>query len=117
MMKFLPGAGMHPGPIPLLLLGLSASTSLLAAAPTYNKDVAPLLYEKCVTCHRPGEVAPFSLLTYPDAAKRAALIATVTRSRYMPVWKPEPGFGKFQHERRLTDEQIKMLGEWAASGA
>lgn len=94
-----------------------ALPSLHAAAPTYNKDIAPILNSQCVLCHRPGEVAPFSLLTYQDAAKRAAIIATVTTSGLMPPWKPEPGFGKFQHERRLTAEQIALLDAWAKAGA
>src|SRR5260370_30028982 len=100
MTKFFPAAGMRSNRTPLaLLLALAAAPLLSGAPPTYNKDIAPILYSKCATCHRPGEVAPFSLLTYQDASKRAGLIATVTKSRYMPVWKPEPGYGKFQHER------------------
>ncbi len=87
------------------------------AAPTFNKDIAPILYQNCSTCHRPGEVAPFALLSYQDAAKRAGLISNVTKSRFMPPWKPEPGFGKFDHERRLTTEQIALIQEWAAAGA
>jgi mono/diheme cytochrome c family protein len=98
-----------------LLLGLMGAVA--SAAPTFNKDIAPILYENCATCHRPGEVAPFSLLTYQDAAKRAGLIATVTKKRYMPPWKPEPGYGNFDHTRRLTDEQIARIGEWAEAGA
>ncbi len=84
---------------------------------TFSKDVAPILFRSCAGCHRPGEVAPFSLLTYADAAKRAALIARVTANRYMPPWLPEPGYGHFQGERRLTDEQITTLQQWADSGA
>src|SRR6266568_4596229 len=87
------------------------------AAPTYNKDIAPILYKNCAGCHRPGQVAPFSLLTYQDAAKRAALIATVTSSRYMPPWKAEPGYGHFQDECRLTDAQLALIREWAKNGA
>jgi len=118
MLKFFPAAGMPAGRIALtLLLTFTAAPLLSAAPPTFNKDIAPILYEKCVICHRPGEVAPFSLLTYQDASKRAGLIATVTRSGYMPVWKPEAGYGKFQHERRLSAEQISLLGEWAKDGA
>ena len=118
MLKSLPVAGMPSGQAPLyLLLALASAPLLSGAPPTFNKDVAPILYEKCAICHRPGEVAPFSLLTYQDTAKRAGLIATVTKSRYMPVWKPEPGYGQFQHERRLTDEQIALLGDWAKNGA
>ena len=92
------------------LLALASTVSTLAAAaPTFNKDIAPILYQNCATCHRPGEVAPFSLLTYQDAAKRAGLIATVTKKRYMPPWKPEPGYGDFAHVRTLTDEHIARV--------
>jgi hypothetical protein len=101
----------------LFLGGMAALATAAAAAPTFNKDIAPILYENCATCHRPGEVAPFSLLTYQDAAKRATLIATVTKKRYMPPWKPEPGYGNFDHVRRLTDDQIALLQQWAATGA
>ena len=62
-------------------------------------------------------MAPFPLLTYRDAAKRAGLIAMVTQKRYMPPWKPEPGYGNFDHVRRLTDEQIALIQQWAATGA
>ncbi len=95
---------------------LAAPPDTKPAAPTYNKDIAPVLYKNCAGCHRPGEVAPFSLLTYQDAAKRAALIAAVTQARVMPPWKAEPGYGQFQDERRLTGEQIALIGNWAKSG-
>jgi hypothetical protein len=88
----------------------------LSASPTFNKDIAPILYENCAACHRPGQVAPFSLLTYQDAAKRARLIASVTQSRYMPPWKADPG-PHFLNERRLTDDQIAAIRDWAAEGA
>ncbi len=91
----------------------TASTSV----PTYNRDIAPILYQNCATCHRPGEVAPFSLLTYQDTAKRAALIATVTRAHVMPPWKPEAGYGEFRDARRLTDGQIALIQQWASHGA
>ena len=99
----------------LVLAGFFAA--LAAAAPTFNKDIAPILYQNCATCHRPGEVAPFPLLTYQDASKRASLIALVTKKRYMPPWKPEPGYGEFAHARRLTEEQIARIQEWAQGGA
>jgi len=82
---------------------------------TYNRDIAPILLAQCVECHRPGEVAPFSLLTYEDAAKRASFLAEVTESRLMPPWKAEIGHGRFLGERRLTDRQIAMLKHWAAN--
>jgi mono/diheme cytochrome c family protein len=87
------------------------------AAPTFSRDIAPVLYKNCATCHRPGEVAPFSLLTYEDAAKRARLIAAVTASRVMPPWKPEPGHGSFVNERRLSDAEIETIRRWADAGA
>src|SRR5262245_54330746 len=101
----------------LIFTLLVFATAAGAATPTFNKDIAPILYKNCATCHRPGEVAPFSLLTYQDAAKRASLIATVTERRYMPPWKAEPGYGKFADERRLTDDQIALIKEWASNGS
>src|SRR5262245_5312984 len=76
---------------------------------TYTRDVAPILWEHCAECHRPGEVGPFSLLTYEDAAKRSEFLKEVVTNRQMPPWKAEPGFGRFHGERRLTDEQIATI--------
>jgi hypothetical protein len=103
----------HFASIVLLALPITAS----AAAPTFNRDIAPILYANCATCHRPGEVAPFSLLTYQDAAKRAALISGAVSGRFMPPWKAVPGYGDFAGERRLTDAQIAIIKEWAKAGA
>lgn len=103
----------------LSVIPILAPVALWAASaptPSYNKDIAPILYKNCAGCHRPGEVAPFSLLTYQDTAKRAALIASVTKVRVMPPWKAEPGYGQFQDERRLTDEQIALIAAWAKAG-
>ena len=68
---------------------------------TFSRDVAPVLFKHCVSCHRPGQTAPFSLLTFEDVRPRAARIADVTRARVMPPWKPDPGHGRFQDERRI----------------
>ncbi len=92
------------------------AASAAAATPTFNKDIAPILYANCATCHRPGQVAPFSLLTYQDASKRAALIAGAVSKRFMPPWKPEPGFGDFANVRRLSDDQIALIQEWSKHG-
>src|SRR5512139_3543298 len=70
-----------------------------AAQKTFTEAIAPVVYANCVTCHRPGEAAPFSLISYEDVAKRGALIAKVTESRYMPPWHAEPGYGEFVGER------------------
>src|SRR5215813_7866440 len=97
------------------LAGLLAAFWAAGAAPTFSHDVAPILYRECAVCHRPAGVAPFSLLTYQDAAKRAQLIATVTTKRYMPPWLADAP--RFAHERRLSDAEIQTLARWAANGA
>jgi hypothetical protein len=99
-----------------IVLGLLAVKAFAGTA-TFNTDIAPILYEHCAECHRPGQVAPFPLLTYQDAAKRAGLIATVTAKRLMPPWKPEAGYGHFLDERRLSDQQINLFRQWAEKGA
>lgn len=105
-----------------LTLGLFAVSMALCradakATPTFARDVAPILYGNCSSCHHPGEVAPFSLLTYHDAQKRAAQIAIVCAKKVMPPWKAEHGYGEFANERRLTDAQIATLKQWAEAGA
>ena len=98
-------------------LAVADDTDKAPAVPTFNRDIAPILYQNCSNCHRPGEVAPFALLTYKDAAKRAKQIATITEARVMPPWKATPGYGHFLDERRLTDQQIALIGDWAKHGA
>lgn len=88
-----------------------------AAGVTFNRDIAPILMANCVECHRPGEVAPFSLVSYKDAAKRAAFLAEVTHDRLMPPWKAEIGHGRFLGERRLSETQIALIAAWAKAGA
>ena len=106
-----------------VLVGFAAAFLLRSQAPpspqspTFNRDIAPILRRNCVSCHRAGESGPFPLVTYEDAKKRARLMATVTSSRFMPPWLPEPGHGDFEGELRLTDSQIKTIGDWARSGA
>src|SRR5262245_62967258 len=96
------------------LVGRSQSTS--TAPVTFAETIAPIVYANCVTCHRPGEAAPFSLISYEDVSKRGSLIAKVTRSRFMPPWHAEPDFGDFVDERRLTDAQIGSIAEWVRQG-
>ncbi|HTI70042.1 MAG TPA: tetratricopeptide repeat protein [Candidatus Limnocylindria bacterium] len=84
---------------------------------TFCKDVAVILDRNCVTCHRPGQSGPFPLVDYAEVQKHAREIATVTGSRYMPPWLPEHGYGTFEHERRLTADEIGILQQWVAEGA
>lgn len=88
-----------------------------AQAVTFSEDIAPLVYKHCSGCHRPDGAAPFSLLTFDDARRRVSQIAAVTRSRYMPPWKPEPGHGDFARARRLTDQEIELIQRWVEQGA
>jgi len=83
----------------------------------WSEDVAPILYQHCVACHRPGEVAPFSLLTYRDAAKKAKTIAKMVLSRSMPPWPADPGYTHFLNERILSDSEIDIIQKWVQSGA
>jgi hypothetical protein len=99
------------------LVWLSGIGAVRGAVPTYTKDVAPILWKNCAGCHRAGEIGPFSLLTYKDAAKRASFLAEITSSRRMPPWKAEPGFGSFHDERRLSEPEIRKIADWADGGA
>src|SRR5689334_14879524 len=71
-----------------------------AAAPTFTKDVAPILYTNCTNCHRPGEIAPMSLLTYKEARPWAKSIATQVAKGSMPPWHADPSHGDFLNDRR-----------------
>ena len=84
---------------------------------TFNRDIAPIVYHYCSPCHRPGEAAPFPLLSYQDTAKFADQIAYITEKRIMPPWLPAPGELKLAGELRLTDDQISLFREWAKQGA
>jgi mono/diheme cytochrome c family protein len=102
----------------LVLLALSfARPSAAASTPTFTKDVAPILYNSCVTCHRPGEVAPMSLVTYEDVRPWAKSIRLKVANREMPPWGADPRFGTFKDDRSLTAEQIDTIAKWVEAGA
>ncbi len=91
--------------------------SRLPSEVTYSEHVASILQSNCQTCHRHGEVAPFTLTDYGDAKAWATEIAVYTESRLMPPWKPAPGYGHFKNERRLTDTEIELIARWVDAGA
>jgi hypothetical protein len=103
------------------LLGVALGTGSMAGGaetPTYHRDVAPILQKNCQECHRPGQVAPFSLLDYEQARKRADDIANVTEERTMPPWNASTTEGgPFRGARVLNDRERKTLAEWAEAGA
>ena len=96
--------------------GLRLCVTASEAPVTFNRQIAPILYKNCTTCHHPGGGGPFSLLTYEEARRHAPEIAAVTASRYMPPWLPEHGYGDFADERRLSTEEIALIQKWVSSG-
>lgn len=123
-----PLAGRGPSRAALSFFGLTGlmfgigtplrGADVASGAPTYGRDVEPILRARCRDCHRPDQVAPFPLLTYEQARKRAKDLASVAEDRRMPPWKPSPGFGpKLDHDPSLTLQEIRTLRAWADSGA
>jgi mono/diheme cytochrome c family protein len=88
-----------------------------AAEVTFSRDVAPIFFKSCVNCHRPGEVAPMSLLTYKEARPWARSIKEKVATREMPPWHADPAHGTFSNDRRLTQEQINTITAWVDQGA
>jgi mono/diheme cytochrome c family protein len=84
---------------------------------TFARDVAPILFANCAYCHRPGEVAPFSLLSYKDARPWAVSIKKAVSTRQMPPWNADPHYGSFRDPRRLTDQEIATIIGWVDGGA
>lgn len=100
-----------------LFLSVSSRPSVSAQPASITfKEVAPIVWRRCATCHRPGEIGPFNLLTYDDVKRHATQIADVTRRRVMPPWKPSAA-GDFQDNRRLSDAELLTLQQWVANGA
>ena len=88
-----------------------------AGVPTYTKDVAPILFKNCTSCHRPGEIAPMSLMTYEDARPWAKSIRDEVTEGTMPPWHADAPHGSFHNERRLTDAEKETLTKWANGGS
>jgi hypothetical protein len=95
----------------------SSANSNSTAAVTFNKDVAPIFYKNCATCHRPGEVAPMSLLSYKDARPWARSIREKVLSGQMPPWHADPHYGSFKNDRRLSQKEINTIVAWVDGGA
>jgi mono/diheme cytochrome c family protein len=94
--------------------GASASNP---AAPTFNKDVAPILFKNCVSCHRPGEIAPMSLITFKEVRPWAKAIREKVATREMPPWHADQNYGKWENDRRLTQKEIDTVVAWVDGGA
>lgn len=101
----------------VLALGCLATTIHAAdPVPTFSKDIAPIVFAKCSGCHRPGQGAPFSLLSYRDLEKRGQLVQHVVDTKIMPPWKAEQGDFAFRGDRRLTAEQVALISRWVDGG-
>ncbi len=96
---------------------VAAAANTTATKATFNKDVLPVLQKNCQNCHRPGEVAPMSFLTYQDARPWAKAIKAAVVTKKMPPWFADPQYGHFQNERRLTEAEINTVSSWADNGA
>ncbi|RPH60239.1 MAG: thiol-disulfide isomerase [Acidobacteria bacterium] len=103
----------------IVLVGTLVGASPLAASdtPTFYKDIAPILQANCQTCHRPGEIAPMSLLGYEDARPWARAIKAAVLERKMPPWFADPRYGHFANERRLTSREVETISAWVDGGA
>jgi mono/diheme cytochrome c family protein len=107
----------HMRYLPALCVVLWLCTRPVAAETvTFNRQIAPIIYNNCSSCHRPGEAAPFSLLSYQDVMKKGQIIAAVTSSRLMPPWKAEPASYSYRDERRLKDSDIALIDQWVKQG-
>lgn len=82
---------------------------------TFNKDIAPVIFQHCSTCHRPGESGPFPLLSFNDVKKRARQICEVTARGYMPPWLPSGEMNQFAGDRRLSTAEVALFKSWLAA--
>src|SRR5258708_18003673 len=103
--------------VTLASAALFATPSIAQPAPTFSKDVAPILYKNCTNCHRPGEIAPMSLLTYKEARPWARSMREKVSLGEMPPWHADPAHGQFLNDRRLTDAEKDTIVKWASAGA
>src|SRR5215210_790502 len=100
-----------------LTVSTAATTGETSVGVTFNKDVLPILQKNCQTCHRPGEIAPMSFLTYKEARPWARAMKTAVVNRQMPPWFADPAYGHFSNDKRLSDADIGTIAAWADGGA
>src|ERR1035438_5271053 len=104
-------------PMPIRILAMAPLTAVLSAAPTFTRDVAPILYERCVQCHRPNSIAPMSLLDYKSTRPWARSIREAVLSRKMPPWFADPQYGHFANDARLNARQLETIKAWVDGGS
>src|SRR5262245_32787187 len=92
-------------------------TGAEAAAPTFSKDIAPIFANNCMNCHRPGEIAPMSLMSYKEVRPWAKSIREKVVNREMPPWHADPAHGDWTNDRRLSQKEIDAIMAWVDGGA
>ncbi len=100
----------------ILIVLASAALHLTAKEVTFTEHIAPIIFQNCTSCHRPGESGPFKLMDYNDVSKRGKLIARVTEDRVMPPWHAQKGSFKFHGDRSLSEAQITTVNKWVETG-
>ncbi len=114
LISMLGKAGSYPF---IILLWMVAFNALAQPIPTFTASIQPIIIRNCAApCHHPGGVGPFSLLTYPDVAKRGKFVAKVTKSRYMPPFPADRTFQHYANERGLSEREIDLLQAWVQGG-
>jgi hypothetical protein len=106
--------------VQFLLLACASSTAWAASIPgqvTFYKDVLPITQNRCQECHRPGEIAPFSLRTYNEARPWAKAIKSSVLAKKMPPWFADPNYGHFANDRTMSQQEIDTLVAWVDGGA
>src|SRR5215831_10895273 len=101
----------------VVALGCATLAYGATSSPTFSREVAPILYNRCVECHRQGEAAPMAFTSYAEIRPWAKAIKQAVLSRKMPPWLADPHFGAFRNDRRLSDDEIATISTWVDAGA
>jgi hypothetical protein len=102
--------------LPILTCLITVAGSSVAEV-TFSQDVAPILYKRCVNCHRPNDIAPMSFVTYQQARPWAKAIREAVLTRRMPPWHADPAHGAFVNDPRLSEAEIEVIRAWVGAGA
>jgi Copper type II ascorbate-dependent monooxygenase, C-terminal domain len=103
--------------VSLIVLSTTSANRGISKEVTFNKDVAPIFYKNCAECHRQVDIAPMSLMTYKEARPWARSIKEKVLTREMPPWSPDPKYGEFTNDHRLTQKDIDTIVAWVDQGA
>src|SRR5581483_8815705 len=112
------GISIVAGSLAIAAVSIAPVRTAAPAAPTFAKDVAPIMFDKCASCHRPGEVAPMSFLSYEDVRPWVRVIKNKVVAREMPPWGADPEHSlKMRNDRSLSKDQIETIVRWVDAGA